>query len=170
MMYNRPRCKFDLAKRRQSCCQMMHIAHFYGWLLTWIMGKLLKPASFHTPTSVRSSSLVSQLLFISWVDFTSTPELNSGCFFVLNENRGHCRVLSSTQPFFSFFSAFVCLITLMWKKNMTNLVKLCALCDPHLNQALFNNGTLKWKAYSVTCFWSKWSHFLGSSCSKKVLF
>lgn len=126
-------------------------------------------ARFHF-THLRLSSS-SSLVSLSWVDFTLTPELNSGCRIVLNENRGHCRALSFTQSFFFFFflSAFVCLITLMWKNgHITNLVMLCALCDPHLNQALFNNATLKWKACSVTCFWSKWSHFLASWCSKKV--
>lgn len=62
-------CNVNSGKKRQSGCQMMHIVHFYSWILTWIMSKLLESASFHTPTSPCSSSLVFQTLSISSVDF-----------------------------------------------------------------------------------------------------
>lgn len=90
-------CK--LAKR-QLCCPMMHIAHFYSQTLTWIMSKLLESASIHTSTSLHRSSLVFQTLSTSSVDFQfyHWAEL---WYFVLNENRGQCRVRSSRELFFA---------------------------------------------------------------------
>lgn len=70
-----------------------------------------------------------------------------------------------------FFPPSLCLLDYFdVEKNghISNLVMLCALCDPHLNQALFNNGRLRWKPCSVACFWSEWSFLLGSFCSRKV--
>lgn len=92
--------------------------------------------------SLHSNSLFFQTLSISSVDFVLLQKLNSGCCFVLNENRGQCRVLSSRQGF--FFS--LCLLDyfdVKKKGHITNLVMFCALCDPGLNQALFNNGRLR---------------------------
>lgn len=131
------------------------------------MSKLLESASFHTPTVCLYTATVCffrlfpfpQLISFYCRNWTLDAAL---CWMRTEDSVGYSHLDRV------FFSAFVCLITLMWKKgHITNLVMFCALCDPGLNQALFNNGRLRWKPCSVACFLWEWLHFCGS---RKLLF